>query len=137
MTESGPDKRKTPIVCNGIIYDSVNEFASALGTRSNRIRSKRNRGWSFEEIAEHYLAGRHKIGGAPKPVIVHGVRFESIKQAQQELGVSGKYLQRMRTKYGIDSEDALNMIVNKRYTVPKLWLEEYEGGAKASITNDP
>ncbi len=89
-----------------------------------------SRGWTFEEIRFHYDTEQNKVGGASKPVVVNGRRYASIEAAKAALGVSGFYLQRLRIKHQISSEEALNLIVSKR-------SQGEDDGAKASIKHEP
>ncbi|WP_170446192.1 hypothetical protein [Ruegeria arenilitoris] len=105
----------------------MREFAAAIGTRSKRIRSKLSKGWTPEQIKFHYETGQNKVGGAPKPVVVNGRRFVSIEAAKAAYGISGFWLQRIRAKHQVSSEEAIRLIANKGES----------GGAQASIMNDP
>ena len=96
--KANPIGAPTPIVYKGVTYDSVTEFAKAFGYSSGIVSALRNQhpDWTDEQIYDRVAQGKTTSAGAG--VEFRGVKYKSVREALEALGIPHSTYDLMRSR---------------------------------------
>lgn len=90
-------KQKRKVVINGVVYDGLKDAAKSIGVCDYSILTWCKRGYDtngnpcryYDEPQKKYSALKktHPKVTTPKPIIVDGIRYETVKDAADSIGV--------------------------------------------------